>query len=188
MRCKIKLKPARQILALEVQPLVPIDQRVGFFPVQEGQIRIEPVNPIAAIFVLRGFGEQVMAGHLYSVAGDANAYRASGETKNIRMQIAMLLPAHLAAQRFENRMGGYRHPSSYRFFARHENKLHEQIMVVLIQLLTRKADFHAVNGRQQRVLDETTILALDAGKKGAARHVVRYRGRRFWKKWELDHL
>ena len=129
-----------------------------------------------------------MAGHLYSVAGDANAYRASGETKNIRTQIAMLLPAHLAAQRFENRMGGYRHPSSYRFFARHENKLHEQIMVVLIQLLTRKADFHAVNGRQQRVLDEAAILPLNARKEGAARHVVRHWARIEREERELDHL
>jgi len=50
MRRKIKLEPARQVLAFKVQPFVPVDQRVGLSPIKEGQIRIEPVYPITAIF------------------------------------------------------------------------------------------------------------------------------------------
>jgi hypothetical protein len=46
----------------------------------------------------------------------------------------------------------------------HEYQLHQEIMVVLVQLLTRKADILTLYGRQEHVLDEASIFALDAAK------------------------
>src|SRR5205823_4054749 len=117
-----------------------------------------------------------------------DTHHAGGQSGYIGPGFAVLLAAHLAPEGLEDRIGRNRNPSSDRALVRHEDQLHQQIVVILIQLLTGETNLHTVYGRHQRIPDETAILPLDARKERTPSHVVRDRSRGFGEERELDDL
>ena len=84
-----------------------------------------------------------------------DTHHASGQSGYIGSEFAVLLATHLAPGGLEDRIGRNRNPSSDRLLlVRHEDQLHQQIVVILIQLLTGETNLHTVYSRQQRILDE----------------------------------
>jgi hypothetical protein len=70
----------------------------------------------------------------------------------------------------------------------HKNKLHQDIVIVLIELLASKGDLHTVYGRQHGVFQHTAVNALHTAKQRAPGHVVGDRPGFIREQRELDHL
>src|SRR5262245_55280241 len=110
----VKLYPTGQILAFQREALVPIDQRMRHIAVEGHQLRIEPVNPMTAEFVLRGLGDEMVADVFDLSLSVPDTHHAGGQSGYIGSEFAVLLAAHLAPEGLEDRIGWNRNPSSDR--------------------------------------------------------------------------
>src|SRR5215510_13527458 len=71
------------------------------------------------------------------------------QTQYVSSQFAILLAADLPPQRLQDGVGRHHDPGAERLVLRHEHHLHQQIVIVLVQLLAVEADFPVGNRRQQ---------------------------------------
>jgi hypothetical protein len=84
----------------------------------------------------------------------------------------MVMATMFAPQSFEDCIGRHHHKLAERLVFCHKDKLHQDIVIILIELLASKGDLHAAYGRQHGIFQHTAVNALHTAKQRAPGHVV----------------